>query len=208
MASRTVLALITAVVCISILSGCNENNTPETKENKISETKELKMTKQVILKTSAGDITIELDAENAPITVENFLAYTKEDFYSGTIFHRVIDNFMIQCGGMTEDMGSKQTHSPIKNEADNGLKNDRGTLAMARTNDPDSATSQFFINHKNNDFLNYTGPSNPGYAVFGKVVDGMDIVDKIASVKTTTKSGMGDVPAETITIESVTLIAP
>lgn len=162
---------------------------------------------KVKLHTSMGDIVIELNEEKAPITVKNFLNYTGSGFYNGTIFHRVINGFMIQGGGFTQSMQQKPTSAPIKNEASNGLKNDRGTIAMARTSNPDSATSQFFINHKNNDFLNYTGPGNPGYAVFGKVVEGMDVVDKIASVQTTRRNGMDDVPVDVVTIISAEVVS-
>jgi peptidyl-prolyl cis-trans isomerase A (cyclophilin A) len=152
----------------------------------------------VVLQTSAGNITIELDAEKAPKTTENFLKYVDKGFYNDTIFHRVIPDFMIQGGGMTADMGEKKTESPIRNESGNGLTNKRGTLAMARTSDPHSATAQFFINLKDNDFLD----RGDGYAVFGKVIDGMDTVDKIAKVRTTTKRGHQDVPADAVTIKS------
>ena len=155
----------------------------------------------VIIKTSKGDIKVELDKENAPISTDNFLAYVEDGYYDGTIFHRVINNFMIQGGGFTADGQQKPTKAPIKNEADNGLKNDRGTIAMARTGVVDSATSQFYINHVDNDFLNH-GKRDFGYAVFGKVVDGMDVVDAIAAVQT----GSGDVPNEQIVIESVTVV--
>jgi len=155
----------------------------------------------VIIKTSKGDIKLELDKENAPITVDNFLAYIEDGFYNGTIFHRVINNFMVQGGGFTPDMQQKPTNAPIKNEADNGLKNERGTIAMARTGVVDSATSQFFINHVDNAFLDH-GLRDYGYAVFGKVVDGMDVVDAIAVVET----GPGDVPKEQVFIESVTVV--
>ena len=161
----------------------------------------------VKLETTMGDIVIELDEKAAPVTVKNFLTYVGEGFYDGTIFHRVIPNFMIQGGGFTPDMSQKKTHPPIINEADNGLKNDRGTIAMARKNDPDSAASQFFINHKNNDSLNYAGASNPGYAVFGKVVDGMETVDKIAAVKTTRKGPYDDVPVEPVVIKSAKVVS-
>jgi len=154
----------------------------------------------VIIKTSKGDIKVELDKENAPISTDNFLAYVEDGYYDGTIFHRVINNFMVQGGGFTADGQQKPTKAPIKNEADNGLKNDRGTIAMARTAVVDSATSQFYINLVDNDFLN-NGIRDFGYAVFGKVVDGMDVVDAIAAVPT----GPGDVPNETIVIESVTV---
>jgi peptidyl-prolyl cis-trans isomerase A (cyclophilin A) len=155
----------------------------------------------VILSTSQGDIKIELDAEKAPITVENFLSYVDEGFFEGTIFHRVIPGFMIQGGGFDPEMGRKETRAPIKNEADNGIPNERGTLAMARTSDVDSATSQFFINLTDNDFLNH-GTRDFGYAVFGKVVDGMDVVDEIAATQTTRKGGHSDVPVEPIVINS------
>ena len=160
----------------------------------------------VKLKTTKGEITIELDEEKAPVTTANFIQYVNDGFFSSTIFHRVINGFMIQCGGMIADMSQKETRDPIVNEANNGLKNDRGTLAMARTNDPNSATAQFFINHADNDFLNYAGAGNPGYAVFGKVTDGMDVVNAIAEVETG-RSGMhDDVPKETIAIESAEII--
>jgi cyclophilin family peptidyl-prolyl cis-trans isomerase len=163
--------------------------------------------KKVKLETTMGDIVIELDEKAAPVTVRNFLTYVEEGFYDGTVFHRVIPNFMIQGGGFTADMAPKKTHPPIVNEAENGLKNDRGTIAMARTNNPDSATSQFFINQKNNDFLNYAGPDKPGYAVFGKVVEGVEVVDKIAAVETTTRGEMRDVPIKPIAIKSAKVIS-
>jgi len=161
----------------------------------------------VKLQTSMGDIVIELDEKAAPVTVKNFLKYVEDGFFDGKIFHRVIPNFMIQGGGFTEDMSQGQTRDQIVNEAKNGLKNERGTLAMARTNDPDSATAQFFINHNDNDFLNYAGSANPGYAVFGKIVEGMDVVDAIASVKTTTKQGMDDVPVESVLILTASVVS-
>ncbi len=160
----------------------------------------------VIIETTMGNITVELDAENAPISTANFLAYVDDGYFNDTTFHRVIPNFMIQGGGITADMSDKPSkRAPIKNEANNGLKNDRGTLAMARTSDPDSATSQFFINHKDNDFLNFKSETIQGwgYAVFGKVIDGMNVVDDIAAVKTGSKGGHQDVPLETITITNV-----
>ena len=161
----------------------------------------------VTLHTTLGDIRLELDAEKAPATVENFLAYARDGFYNGTIFHRVIDNFMIQGGGMTPDMEQKETRAPIANEANNGLGNATGTIAMARTNDPHSATAQFFINVSDNDFLNHRAPSGQGwgYAVFGKVVDGMDVVTKIKSVKTGTQGFHQDVPNDPIVIERVSV---
>jgi peptidyl-prolyl cis-trans isomerase B (cyclophilin B) len=157
----------------------------------------------VELRTTKGTIVLELDRKKAPKTVENFLRYVEEGHYDGTIFHRVIPNFMIQGGGMTADMKEKPTHAPIPNEADNGLKNLRGTIAMARTSDPHSATAQFFINLKDNGFLDHTAPTTQGwgYAVFGRVVEGMDVVDAIARVPTGTKGFHQDVPKEPIVIE-------
>lgn len=159
----------------------------------------------VVIKTSRGDITVELDEKKAPITVKNFLQYAEDGHYNGTIFHRVIKNFMIQGGGMNAEMKDKPTRAPIKNEAQNGLKNLRGTIAMARTSVVDSATSQFFINLKDNAFLNHTSPDPRGfgYCVFGRVIDGMDVVDDIASVQTGNRAGHQDVPVETIEIISV-----
>lgn len=161
----------------------------------------------VVIETSKGTIEAELFADKAPISVANFLAYTKDGFYDGTIFHRVIPSFMVQGGGFTAEMEKKPTKAPIKNEATNGLANEPGTLAMARTSIVDSATAQFFINTKNNQFLNHkdTTPRGYGYAVFGKVTEGMEVVQKIEDARTTTKNGMRDVPVETITIESVRL---
>ncbi|MFQ6038407.1 MAG: peptidylprolyl isomerase [Candidatus Aminicenantales bacterium] len=160
---------------------------------------------RVVIKTTKGDITLELFQDKAPLTVKNFLAYVEDGFYDGTIFHRVIKGFMIQGGGLTPDLREKPARAPIKNEADNGLKNKRGTIAMARTSEPHSATCQFFINHVHNDFLNFSSPTPDGYGycVFGKVVSGMDVVDAIASVPTMTKRGMQDVPRETIQILSI-----
>jgi peptidyl-prolyl cis-trans isomerase B (cyclophilin B) len=156
----------------------------------------------IILETTHGDIEIELNADKAPVTVENILAYVRDGFYDGTIFHRVIKGFMIQGGGFNQDMTQKATNPPFKNEADNGLTNDRGTIAMARTSDPNSATAQFFINHKDNGFLNYSAPTTQGwgYCVFGKVVNGMDVVDAIANVSTSNQGGHGDVPTEAVII--------
>ena len=161
------------------------------------------------MKTTFGVITLELDAEKAPKTVENFVRYATEGFYDGTIFHRVIDNFMIQGGGFDADMQQKESGEPIENEADNGLKNDRGTIAMARAMDPHSATAQFFLNVKDNDFLNHSGKNMQGwgYTVFGKVTAGDDVLDKIRSVETGNKSGHQDVPKDSIVIESVTVTA-
>ncbi len=155
------------------------------------------------LHTSFGVIQLELDAEKAPQTVENFLNYVKSAHYDGTIFHRVIPGFMIQGGGFTEDMDQKSTQATIKNEANNGLKNVRGSIVMARTNDPHSASAQFFINLSDNDFLNFSAPTVQGwgYCVFGRVVSGLEVVDKIASVKTATKGHHQDVPVEAVKIE-------
>lgn len=160
---------------------------------------------QVLMETAEGDILIELYEDKAPKTVENFLRYVDEKFYEGTIFHRVINNFMIQGGGFDLSMKQKATNDPIENEADNGLKNEIGTLAMARTMDPHSASSQFFINVKDNSFLNHSAPTTEGwgYCVFGKVIDGMDVVDKIKKVRTGNYGPMGDVPTEPISIISV-----
>lgn len=156
---------------------------------------------KVLIATNMGDIELELYPQQAPTTVTNFLSYVNSGFYNGTIFHRVIADFMIQGGGFTEDMTQKSTSDPIQNEADNGLKNDRGTIAMARTNVVNSATSQFFINVKDNNFLNH-GNRDFGYAVFGKVVAGMDVVDKIAATRTTFKHGTRDVPVNPVIIVS------
>ncbi len=160
---------------------------------------------QVAIDTSEGRIVVDLDEKKAPKTVENFLNYVKSGFYAKTTFHRVIPNFMIQGGGFTAQMDQKKTDKPIVLEAKNGLKNNRGTIAMARTNAPNSATSQFFINLKDNDFLNASS-SNDGYAVFGKVVSGMDVVRKIARQPTTSKAGHDDVPVRPVIIESVTVL--
>ena len=158
----------------------------------------------VKLNTNMGTITLELFADKAPATVENFLSYVKDGFYNGTIFHRVIDGFMIQGGGMEPGMKEKSARGPIKNEADNGLSNERGTIAMARTPDPHSASAQFFINVKDNKFLDHRAPTPDGwgYAVFGKVVDGMDVVDRIKAVQTGNAGFHQDVPLEDVIVES------
>lgn len=160
------------------------------------------------LKTNHGELSLELDAEKAPITVANFLGYVQSGFFNNTIFHRVIDGFMVQGGGFEPGMNQKPTGAPIKNEADNGLKNDIYTVAMARTQDPHSATAQFFINASNNDFLNHTSPTPQGwgYCVFGKVVEGQDVVDKIRKVRTGNKGGHQDVPVEDVIIESAEVV--
>jgi cyclophilin family peptidyl-prolyl cis-trans isomerase len=152
--------------------------------------------------TTLGNFTVELHEKEAPVTVANFLKYIDEGFFDGTTFHRIVPGFVIQGGGFTEDMSQKRTHPPIKNEADNGLKNARGTLSMARTNDVNSATSQFFVNLKDNDFLD-NSRGNFGYAVFGRVTEGMDVVDKIAAVKTGRVHGHQDVPLEAVTMTRV-----
>ena len=161
----------------------------------------------VKLTTNFGDITLELNAEKAPITVANFLQYVESGYYDGVIFHRVIDGFMIQGGGFDANMKQKTSKAEIKNEADNGLGNDKYTVAMARTSIPDSASSQFFINVGNNEFLNHTAPTSSGwgYCVFGKVVEGMDVVDKIRAVKTGSKAGHQDVPVEPEIINSAVI---
>ena len=162
----------------------------------------------VTISTSAGDIHLELDANNAPITVANFLKLAEDGYYTGTIFHRIIEGFMVQGGGLDENMAPKPTNTdPIQNEANNGLKNNRGSIAMARTMDPHSATGQFFINHKDNDFLNHTAETSQGwgYAVFGSVIDGMDVVDQIALSITSNVGGYADAPLEPTIINSVTV---
>jgi peptidyl-prolyl cis-trans isomerase B (cyclophilin B) len=163
----------------------------------------------ILMTTTVGPMTLELDTDSAPKTVENFLSYVAGGHYDGTIFHRVIDNFMIQGGGFSTDMEQKSTQAPIENEANNGLKNARGTIAMARTQDPHSATAQFFINVSENDFLNHTGENMQGwgYAVFGKVTEGEDVLDKIRGVQTGNQGGHQDVPLEPIIIESVTVVS-
>jgi cyclophilin family peptidyl-prolyl cis-trans isomerase len=163
--------------------------------------------KMVKLETTKGVIVVEVDETAAPVTAANFLRYVQEGFYDGTIFHRVIPGFMVQTGGFTPGMQQKPTHEPIVNEAANGLKNERGALAMARTNDPNSASSQFFINLVNNDYLNYVQGKNPGYAVFGKVVEGMDVADAIAAVKTERIGTHADVPIEPVIIKSAKIVS-
>jgi len=162
----------------------------------------------VIIRTTFGAITLELDAEKAPKTVANFLQYARDGFYDGTIFHRVIDNFMIQGGGFDTDFQQKEAGESVENEADNGLKNDFGTVAMARTMEPHSATAQFFINVKDNDFLNHSGKNMQGwgYTVFGKITDGAEVLDKIRAVPTTSRGGHQDVPTDPVIIESVEVV--
>ena len=191
-----------ASLLIFLVSCADKTNIKEVEE--LTEKTMIKVT----IKTSVGDIQLELNDEKAPITVKNFKVIAQSGYYEGTIFHRVINGFMVQGGGLTADMNNKSSGtSPIQNEANNGLPNDRGTIAMARTMDPHSATSQFFINHKDNGFLNHTGENSQGwgYAVFGAVTEGMEIVDQIAEVATDSSGGHQDVPIEVITIESVTI---
>ncbi len=159
----------------------------------------------ITLKTNLGDIVIELNHEAAPKTCENFEQYVRDGFFDGTIFHRVINNFMIQGGGFTEDMMQKPTRDSIENEAKNGLSNETGTIAMARTMQPHSATAQFFINVSDNHFLDYPGQDGWGYCVFGKVTEGMDVVNQIKGVETTSRAGHSDVPADPVVIESATM---
>ncbi len=195
------IVIVTAVAIIFFLSSSDQNN--QTKYYPQEDQMSL-----VTISTSAGDIHLELDAENAPITVVNFLTLAKDGYYNGTIFHRIIDGFMVQGGGLDENMAPKSSGTEaIQNEANNGLKNNRGTLAMARTGDPHSATGQFFINHKDNDFLNHTSETSQGwgYAVFGSVIDGMDVVDQIALSTTSTVGGYADAPLEPTMINSVTV---
>ncbi|MBW8000707.1 MAG: peptidyl-prolyl cis-trans isomerase [Planctomycetes bacterium] len=196
-----VCAFLAGIILVGSFEGQQAKAADKEQKEKTVETKKIK------IETNMGDIVIELNEEKAPVTVANFIRYAEEGFFNGTIFHRVIKNFMIQGGGFKEDMQKKRTHSAIINEASNGLKNDKGTIAMARTNNPNSATSQFFINHKDNDSLNYVEGRNPGYTVFGTVVEGMDVVNKIAAVKTTRKAGMGDVPVEPVVMKSVTVVS-
>ncbi len=198
---------ILSIVGFVLLGACkadkSESTEPVKAEEKTEEKTEATAGSKVRLKTNKGDIVIELDAEKAPITVKNFLKYVGDKHYDGTVFHRIIDGFMIQGGGMALDGGrlvEKPTGAGIKNESNNGLKNDTGTIAMARTPNPDSATAQFFINVVDNDGLNF--PTGGGYTVFGNVIEGMDVVNVIKSVKT----GAGDVPAEPVVIESATVV--
>ena len=197
----TLIAIVTIVALIFFLSptDLNDQNEYYPEEDQMS---------LVTISTSAGDIHLELDANNAPITVANFLKLAEDGYYTGTIFHRIIEGFMVQGGGLDENMAPKPTNTdPIQNEANNGLKNDRGSIAMARTMDPHSATGQFFINHKDNDFLNHTAETSQGwgYAVFGSVIDGMDVVDQIALSTTSTVGGYADAPLEPTVINSVTV---
>ena len=192
------ITIVTIVALIFFLSPTDQNEYyPE--EDQMS---------LVTISTSAGDIHLELDANNAPITVAYFLLLAEDGYFCGTIFHRIIEGFMVQGGGLDENMAPKPTNTdPIQNEANNGLKNNRGSIAMARTMDPHSATGQFFINHKDNDFLNHTAETSQGwgYAVFGSVIDGMDVVDQIAMSTTSNVGGYADAPLEPTIINSVTV---
>ena len=202
--NNTLKLTLCGILAVFVLNSCSKKG-DEAEIQPIKE--EIGMT-QVTIKTSVGEINLELDGNKAPITVKNFVDIANSGYFEGTIFHRVINGFMIQGGGLNADMSNKSSGTaPIQNEANNGLSNDRGTIAMARTMDPHSATSQFFINHKDNSFLNHTGENQQGwgYAVFGKVTDGMDIVDAIADVATGSAGGHQDVPLDVITIESVTV---
>jgi len=201
-----ICGLLTVVV---LVCGCSEktNKAVDDKQKVNLERNIVKSQSNVVkLETSMGNIVIELNEQEAPVTVKNFLEYVEAGFYDGAIFHRIIPGFMIQGGGFTKEMTKKDTRDPIINEAKNGLSNERGTLAMARTSDPDSATAQFFINHSGNDFLNYVDEKSAGYAVFGKVTEGMDVVDAIASVETTTRNDMDDVPVEPVIIQSAKVV--
>ena len=201
---------------MSFMAACGADKTKDIKSVKTNDTSTkttqstgAKMSNPIIkMETSKGTITLELDAKNAPLSTANMVSYVEDGFYDGIIFHRVIPNFMIQTGGMNPDMSEKPNKAKIKNEANNGLKNDRGTLAMARTPDPHSASSQFFVNLKDNDFLNFTSESQAGwgYAVFGKITDGMDVIDEIAKTKTGNHGGHGDVPLEAITITKMSVV--
>lgn len=199
---RRTLFIITILSVLTINTYSKEKNSTKSwgkKETKMTKTVKVKM------ETTLGSIVIELYPDKAPISVDNFLKYVDEGFYNGTIFHRVVKDFVIQGGGFTQELVQKQTKPPIKNEAGNGLKNDRGTLAMARTMVIDSATSQFYINLKNNDFLNHRNesPQGFGYAVFGKVIEGMEVVDRIGDIKTGVVKGMPDVPLTPVIIKNI-----
>jgi peptidyl-prolyl cis-trans isomerase A (cyclophilin A) len=202
--AAVVLFAILLLPAVFVSAGCKQEGSRQGEtETKKSETEGGNPV--VIMSTSKGDIKIELFKDKAPITVENFLSYVNDGFYNGTIFHRVIPNFMVQGGGFTHDFNQKAVKPPIKNEAKNGLKNERGTLAMARTQVVDSATSQFFINIADNSFLD-NGVRDYGYAVFARVIDGMDVVDEIAAVETSNNGMYGDVPKEEIIINSVKVV--
>jgi len=194
---------------VVLTCGCSEKTNKAQADKKIvnSERDIVKSQSNIVkLETSMGNIVIELNEQVAPVTVKNFLEYVEAGFFDGLIFHRIIPGFMIQGGGFTKQMVEKETRDPIVNEAKYGLSNTRGSIAMARTSDPDSATAQFFINHKDNIFLDYVDDNQAGYAAFGNVTEGMDVVDTIASVETTTRNGMDDVPVEPVTIQSAKVV--
>jgi len=198
-------ALITATAILALVSPALAQTKPTSKPTKTAAATGSTDNPVVIMKTSKGTLKIELFKDKAPKSVENFLRYTNDKYYDGTVFHRVIKGFMIQGGGFSSDMQKKETYDAIPIESKNGLKNKRGTLAMARTNDPNSATSQFFINVVDNAFLDYKPqPGKEGYAVFGRVIEGMDVVEAIRNVPTATKGRLQNVPVEPVTIESVT----
>lgn len=201
------LAIVTAVILMTGVFVYQQAHAAGADQNTKLQSQTGGSTVTVDMKTSLGTIVLELYPDKAPDTVKNFVQYAKDGFYNGTIFHRVIRGFMIQGGGFEPDMQQKPTKAPIKNEADNGLHNDLGTIAMARTPDPNSATAQFFINGKDNDFLNYSAPTSQGwgYCVFGKVVKGLDVVQAIENVATTSRGGHQDVPVDNVVIESVTV---
>jgi len=197
------------LMVVVLTCGCGEKTNKAAADKKIVNLERDIVKSQsnfVKLETSMGNIVIELNEQAAPVTVKNFIEYVEAGFYDGLIFHRIIPGFMIQGGGFTQQMAQKETRDPIVNEAKYGLSNMRGTIAMARSSDPDSATAQFFINHKDNDFLDYIDDSKAGYAAFGKVTEGMDVVDAIASVETATRNGMDDVPVEPVTIQSAKVV--
>jgi cyclophilin family peptidyl-prolyl cis-trans isomerase len=209
----TMFVAVAAVCLAASLCSCSKDTNEINKPQMAKETQTMSKTEPnqpanpvIEMVTSKGTIILELDAKHAPITTANFVRYVNEGFYNGTIFHRVIPGFMIQGGGFTPEMREKDTHETIKNEASNGLTNDRGTIAMARRPDPDSASAQFFINLVDNSPLNYQGKSNPGYAVFGKVTKGMEVVDAIAKVKTGYRGPYENVPAEPVIIKSAKLV--
>ena len=203
------LLLGMVMMCAAGLTAHAENATPSSNPPAANtSSSKAELAKMIDLHTSKGVITIELDHEHAPATAANFLQYVEDGFYNGVIFHRVIPNFMIQGGGMEPGMKEKKTRAPIKNEADNGLKNVLGSVAMARTSDPHSASAQFFINTKDNDFLDFNSqtPQGWGYAVFGKVIKGQEVVDKIAAVQTGKKGYYDDVPMETVIIKKAVIV--
>ena len=201
------LGALTLTIACSSMAAAHQDAAPSKAPSDQAPAKAAEKMVYVNMKTSQGDILLQLDQQRAPITVANFLSYVKDGFYDGTIFHRVINGFMIQGGGFTKNMTQKSTKAPISNEWKNGLKNTTGTIAMARTTNPNSATAQFFINVKDNTSLDQPISGGAGYAVFGKVVAGMDVVDKIKAMRTGVNNGMRDVPVDTITIEKTSIIS-